>query len=84
MALSKEALRLAIDNSRQWVSVCDDNRLIGVGRLISDGALYEFVCDMIVLPEYQNRGIGGSILKMLREKCTEHNIQRVWLFEASG
>jgi len=84
MAVSDEALRLAIDNSWQWVSVFDDSRLIGVGRLISDEALYALVCDMIVLPEYQNRGIGSSILKMLKDKCAEHNIQRVWLFAAPG
>ena len=84
MTVSDEALRMAIDNSWQWVSVFDDSRLIGIGRLISDGALYALVCDMIVLPEYQNRGIGSSILKMLKDKCAKHNIQRVWLFAASG
>jgi N-acetylglutamate synthase-like GNAT family acetyltransferase len=84
MAISDETLRLAIENSWQWVSVFDGGRLIGIGRLISDGALYALVCDMIVLPEYQNRGIGSSILKMLKDKCAEHNIQRVWLFSAPG
>ena len=84
MAVSDETLRLAIDNSWQWVSVFDEGRLVGIGRLISDGALYALVCDMIVLPEYQNCGIGSSILKMLKDKCAEHNIQRIWLFAAPG
>jgi N-acetylglutamate synthase-like GNAT family acetyltransferase len=60
----------------------DDGKLIGFGRLISDGALYALVCDMIVLPEYQNRGVGSTILKMLKEICEEYNIQKVWLFAA--
>ena len=84
MTVTEEALLLAIDNSWQWVSVFDEDRIIGIGRLISDGALYALVCDMIVLPEYQNRGIGSSILKLLKDKCAEHNIQIVWLFAASG
>ncbi len=84
MAVSDDTLRSAIDNSWQWVSVFDHGRLIGMGRLISDAALYALLCDMIVLPEYRNRGIGSSILKMLKDKCAEHGIQRVWLFAALG
>ncbi len=84
ITVSDETLHMAIDNSWQWVSVYDNDRLVGVGRMISDGALYALVCDMIVLPEYQNKGIGTSILKMLKDKCAEHNIKRVWLFSAPG
>jgi hypothetical protein len=55
-------------------TVFDEDRLVGIGRLISNGALYALVCNMIVLLEYQNGGIGSSILKMLKDKCAEHNI----------
>ena len=84
LTVSDDMFRSAADNSWQWVSVYDDRRLVGMGRLVSDGALYALVCDMIVLPECQNRGIGSSILKMLTDKCAEHNMQRVWLFAAPG
>jgi N-acetylglutamate synthase-like GNAT family acetyltransferase len=39
---------------------------------------------MIVLPEYQNHGLGSTIIKMLKDKCVEKHIQRVWLFAAPG
>ena len=84
IAISDESLQLAIDNSWHWVSVYDNDSLIGVGRLLSDGGLYAFVCDMIVLPDYQNKGIGASILEILKDKCTKNNIRRVWLFSAPG
>jgi GNAT superfamily N-acetyltransferase len=84
IAISEDVLKMAIDNSWYWVSVFDKEKLIGVGRLVSDGALYAFVCDMIVLPEYQGKGIGKAILKMLKDKCMESRIQRVWLFAAQG
>jgi len=84
ISITDEKLRLAIDSSWGWVSAFDNDRLIGIGRLISDGALYALVCDMIVHPEYQKRGIGSSILNMLKDKCVEHDIQRVWLFSAKG
>jgi GNAT superfamily N-acetyltransferase len=82
--VSDDALRKAIDNSWHWVTVFDNERLVGVGRLVSDGSLYAFVCDMIVFPAYQGQGIGTEILKRLKDKCIEHNIQRVWLFAAAG
>ncbi len=47
-------------------------------------ALYALVCDMIILPDYQGRGIGTEILKKLKEKCIEQDIQRVWLMAAPG
>jgi len=84
IAISDDVLKMAIDSSWYWVSAFDNGRLVGIGRLVSDGALYAFVCDMIVLPEYQAQGIGKSILKMLKGKCLENGIQRVWLFAAPG
>lgn len=81
----KDELFSAIDTS--WFSLCaynNNNELIGFGRLISDGVLYAFVCDMIVLPEYQKQGIGSSILNKLIEHCNEQKVRVLWLFSASG
>jgi len=77
-------LKKAIQESWCWVCAFDGEDLIGVGRLISDGALYALVCDMIVRPAYQRQGIGTEILKRLKERCAEHQIQRVWLCAAPG
>jgi GNAT superfamily N-acetyltransferase len=83
-SVSDEVLQAAIDNSWYWISAYDDQSLIGIGRLVSDGALYAFVCDMIVDPKYRKQGIGASILEMLKEKCKKHSFRRVWLFAAPG
>jgi GNAT superfamily N-acetyltransferase len=84
IAISDDALKMALDSSWYWICALDNERLVGTGRLVSDGALYALVCDMIVLPEYQRQGIGKAILKMLKDKCLENGIQRVWLFAAPG
>ena len=84
IAISDDVLQTAIDRSWYWISVYDGERIVGIGRLVSDGALYAFVCDMIVLPDHRNQGIGSEILKRMKAKCTAHNIQRVWLFAAEG
>jgi GNAT superfamily N-acetyltransferase len=84
IAISDDVLQKVIDNSWYWISAFDKERLVGVGRLLSDGALYALVCDIIVLPGYQGQGIGEVILKMLKDKCRKNGIQRVWLFAAQG
>jgi ribosomal protein S18 acetylase RimI-like enzyme len=77
-------IQIAIDNSWYWVTVFDENNIIGMGRIVSDGVLYAFICDMIVIPSYQNHKIGKTIINKLKEKCIENKFTRVWLFAAPG
>jgi GNAT superfamily N-acetyltransferase len=82
--ITDKVLEKAIIESWHWVTAFDAGTLVGIGRLVSDGALYALVCDLMILPEYQGRGIGKAILTMLKEKCLENKIQRVWLFAGPG
>lgn len=40
----------------------DDGRLVGIIRVVGDGASIVFVQDLLVLPEYRRRGIGSRLL----------------------
>jgi GNAT superfamily N-acetyltransferase len=82
--ITDQVLEKAIHESWFWVTAFDADTLVGIGRLISDGALYAVVCDLMIFPEYQGRGIGRAILTMLKDKCIENRIQRVWLFAGPG
>lgn len=42
-------------------------RIAGFGRTFDDGEFYGTICDLVVAPEYQGRGIGSRILRELRE-----------------
>ena len=73
--------------SKSWYAVSaytDGGELVGFGRIVSDGNLYAFVCDMIVRPEFQLRGIGSMIMEALLARCREGSIRVVWLFCAAG
>jgi ribosomal protein S18 acetylase RimI-like enzyme len=50
--------------SRSLYSVCAvaEHRTIGCGRVVGDGGLYLYIQDIIVLPEYQRRGVGRSLM----------------------
>ena len=80
----KDELYKGLSNSWYCLSVyTEENELVGFGRLISDGVLYAFICDMIVDPQYQRQGIGSSILAKLIQHCKDRNIRVLWLFAAS-
>nr|WP_245700196.1 GNAT family N-acetyltransferase [Paenibacillus glacialis] len=47
--------------------------------MISDGIFQALICDLIVLPEYQGRGIGGVMLTQLLLHCEYEEIVMVQL-----
>ncbi len=53
------------------VSVYDDNKIIGYGRLIGDGIVFIFIRDVMVVPKYQSKKIGTNIMNKLLEKVKE-------------
>ena len=82
--LNAEVLYNAIKNSWFIVTLYDENRLVASGRLVSDGFMQCFICDMIVLPEYQNKGLGKIIMDELLQYCIKRNIYWVQLACAKG
>jgi len=82
--LSPQELFRAISSNWYVVSVFDGDKLVGFGRVVSDGILHAMIYEMIVLPEYQRQGIGAHILHMLIHRCLEANIRDIQLFCARG
>ena len=82
--MAASTLQQAISNSWYSVSAYSRNRLIGYGRIISDGVQHALLLDIIVLPEFQGRGIGGTILKKLVDRCLQSKICDIQLFSARG
>jgi ribosomal protein S18 acetylase RimI-like enzyme len=82
--LTTEELMSAISKSWRTVAVYDDERLVGFGRIVSDGILHAMIYDLIVHPEYQGRGIGDEMLKRLVASCRAAGIRDIQLFCARG
>lgn len=60
-------LQISIDSSLFWVSVYLDNKLIGCGRVIGDGAMYFYVQDVIIHPLHQKQGLGTKIMQYVSQ-----------------
>jgi ribosomal protein S18 acetylase RimI-like enzyme len=63
-------IETGLRNSLFGVSVFDGDQIVGCGRVIGDGAMYAYIQDCIVLPEYQGLGIGSQIMGYLMDYIT--------------
>jgi len=82
--LSPEELVQALRSSWYMLGAYDDGRLVGFGRLVSDGILHAMIYELIVLPDYQGQGIGGKMLEKLVKKCQQAGVRDIQLFCARG
>ncbi len=79
-----DELYWAIDNSWYVLSVYHLEKLIGFGRIISDGIHHALLVDIIVHPDYQNKGIGGELVEKLLKHCKRFKIRDIQLFSTEG
>lgn len=66
--LSYEQANKALENSLITVKALDENKnMIGMGRIVGDGAVICYIQDLIVVPEVQGQGVGSVIVDRLTE-----------------
>jgi len=69
-----EALERAFRNSYACVLVYDDETLVGLARALCDGEYQAVIYDVVLLPEYQKRGIGKRMMEELLKQIPANNI----------
>jgi ribosomal protein S18 acetylase RimI-like enzyme len=62
---SDEIVEKIIKGSHCFVAAQEDDRIIGMGRAISDRASDAYIQDVTVSDSYRGRGIGSEIIKQL-------------------
>ena len=75
-----EQTKLAMDNTLFRVSVFDGGKIIAVARVIGDMGLCYYIKDVIVLPEYQGRGVGRKLIEELLKFVDEHGVPDTQIF----
>lgn len=58
-----QMLKEAYNNSLKILGAYDDEKLLGVIRVVGDGHSVVFIQDLLIYPEYQRQGIGTALLK---------------------
>lgn len=77
-----------LDNSAYIVAAKLNGRTVGMARVISDGGYLYAVADVIVLPDFQRKGIGKQMMSMVMDfinNCIESGeTVFVFLMAATG
>jgi GNAT superfamily N-acetyltransferase len=76
-----ERLKRAFESSYAVVFVFDSDKLIGLGRALCDGEYQAAIYDVVLLPEYQGKGIGKEIVRRL---CDQLPVENIILYSVPG
>jgi len=69
---SPAGLQTTYGNSMYKCFVYQDGQVIGAGRALADGLDCSYLCDVVVHPEHQGRGIGKEIISRLVGLSKDH------------
>lgn len=56
-----------------------EGKVIGMGRVISDGFSDGYIQDIVVKKEYRRQGIGGELVRRLALFCVEQDLEWIGL-----
>jgi GNAT superfamily N-acetyltransferase len=62
---TEQQIAKGLEKSLFTVAAIIDERIIGMGRLVGDGFTIWYIQDVVVFPEYQQKGVGSAIMKRL-------------------
>jgi len=63
--LDENLAQVSLYNSLFHVTIWLDDSLIGMGRVVGDDAMYFYIQDVIVDPDYQKSGIGTALMEKI-------------------
>lgn len=77
----------ALSHSTFAVVAVSEKESVGMGRIVGDGAIFFYVQDIAVLPQWQGHGVGKAILSALvgwvRENAPEKSFLGVFAVEGT-
>ena len=67
-----ERLYKALMNSSTVLTVWDDNKLVGLIRVLDDTEMLAQIHYVLVHPDYQGQGIAGKMLEYIKKKYKDY------------
>jgi len=85
-SVDDEVVEKSLKNDLFSVCVFDEKTLVGMGRIVGDGAIYFYIQDVIVTPSYQGKGIGVLMMNEIEAYLEENafNNSFIGLMAADG
>ena len=79
-APSIDQVKLAMENTLFRVSVFDGEKIIAMARVIGDKGLSYYIKDVVVLPEYQGKGVGRILINELLKYVNDNGIKNTDIY----
>lgn len=79
-----DTIAVVLLNSQRVVQAWDGDRLVGTARILTDGAYYATLWDVIVDPQYQGQGVGTALVDLAIEPYLGRGFSFIALFAAEG
>ena len=79
---SKSMIRKTIESSICF-GVYRDGKQVGFARVVSDHSVFAYIMDVFILPEYQGRGYGSTLMKYILNDPELKPVQN-WLLATSN
>lgn len=76
--IPRDVAARACANSMCAIARDDAGKLIGFARLVTDKATFAWLCDVIVLPGKQGKGLGRALVRAFQEHPELQGLRR-WL-----
>lgn len=74
LKLNEAQIANAMEQSWYVIYAYTEDKLIGTGRVVSDGIINAYLCGLGVDSNYRNKGIGTEISKALVKYCKNSNL----------
>lgn len=71
---TKEQAERSIAHQLFSITAVKDNQIVGIARLLGDAAMYWYINDVWVLPEYQGKGIGSNMVQRIIQYVKEASL----------
>ena len=75
-----EQTRLAMQHTVFRISVWDKDKIVAMARMIGDLGLNYYIKDVVVIPEYQHKGIGRMMINELIKFADSNGIDGTGIF----
>lgn len=69
-----DKLRRTFEGSDLVCFAWDGDKLVGIGRALSDGVVQSVIYDLCMYPEYQGQRLGKQMMKAMMERLDTDNI----------
>jgi N-acetylglutamate synthase-like GNAT family acetyltransferase len=73
-------LRTLLRHSDIFLTAWDGNTLVGCARVLTDFTVRALICDVIVRPAYQGRGVGRLLVEAVKAHPALQHVEMLCLF----